>query len=154
MQKIADIEAEVGVCARGAARARISHVCCVSGCGVVRPCTDGQDPEEQGVCASPLRLCGGGLHSVAACAQATMGHLGKLKARLAKLKEEIINPRGAGGGGKGEGFDVTKSGDARVGLIGERAHACTPLPRRTDMVPPSVSVPAPQASPPWANRRC
>ena len=51
--------------------------------------------------------------------KATAYHLGLLKAKLAKLKQEIINPTKGGGGGKpGEGFDVTKSGDARVGLIG------------------------------------
>ena len=50
--------------------------------------------------------------------KATAYHLGLLKAKLAKLKEEIINPKSGGGGKPGEGFDVTKSGDARVGLIG------------------------------------
>lgn len=51
--------------------------------------------------------------------KATSYHLGLLKAKLAKLKRELIEPRGGGGGNKpGEGFDVTKSGDARVGLIG------------------------------------
>jgi small GTP-binding protein len=48
-----------------------------------------------------------------------MGHLGLLKAKLAKLRRELIEPSsGAGGGGKGEGFDVNKVGDARVGLVG------------------------------------
>jgi len=51
--------------------------------------------------------------------KATANHLGILKAKLAKLKHEIINPKGSSGTAKaGEGFDVTKSGDARVGLIG------------------------------------
>jgi ribosome-interacting GTPase 1 len=47
-------------------------------------------------------------------------HLGMLKAKVAKLKREIIEgPRGQAGTNKaGDGFDVTKSGDARVGLIG------------------------------------
>lgn len=49
--------------------------------------------------------------------KATNSHLGVLKAKLAKLKREILAPKGAGGK-TGEGFDVTKSGDARVGLIG------------------------------------
>jgi len=40
-----------------------------------------------------------------------------LKARLAKLKRELITPAG-GGGGKGEGFDVKRTGDARVGFVG------------------------------------
>lgn len=51
--------------------------------------------------------------------KATSGHLGLLKAKLAKLKRELIADAGSkGGGGAGEGFDVNKSGDARVGLIG------------------------------------
>ena len=49
--------------------------------------------------------------------KATEGHLGLLKAKLAKLKREIIESSSKGGPG-GEGFDVSKSGDARVGLIG------------------------------------
>ena len=49
--------------------------------------------------------------------KATEGHLGLLKAKLAKLKREQIEGGSKGGGG-GEGFDVSKSGDARVGLIG------------------------------------
>ena len=46
-----------------------------------------------------------------------MGHLGLLKARLAKLRRELIEPKGGGGGG-GEGFDVAKTGDARIGFVG------------------------------------
>jgi len=49
--------------------------------------------------------------------KATMGHLGLLKARLAKLRRELIEPKG-GGGGTGEGFDVAKTGDARIGFVG------------------------------------
>ena len=51
--------------------------------------------------------------------KATQAHLGVLKARLAKLRRELIQPKGAGGGG-GEGFDVAKTGDARVGFVGEQ----------------------------------
>ncbi len=47
--------------------------------------------------------------------KATEYHLGVLKAKLAKLRRELIAPKGAGGGG---GFDVRKSGDATVVLIG------------------------------------
>ena len=37
--------------------------------------------------------------------KATSGHLGLLKAKLAKLRREIIEPKsGGGGGGKGEGL--------------------------------------------------
>lgn len=50
--------------------------------------------------------------------KATAYHLGLLKAKLAKYRRELLTPTGKGGGGGGEGFDVTKSGDARVGLIG------------------------------------
>uniref|UniRef100_A0A914UTG5 Developmentally regulated GTP binding protein 1 n=1 Tax=Plectus sambesii TaxID=2011161 RepID=A0A914UTG5_9BILA len=49
--------------------------------------------------------------------KATMGHLGMLKAKLAKLRRELIAPKG-GGGGAGEGFDVAKTGDARIGFVG------------------------------------
>lgn len=41
-----------------------------------------------------------------------------LQAKLAKLRRELLEPSSKGGGGAGEGFDVTKSGDARVGLVG------------------------------------
>jgi small GTP-binding protein len=50
--------------------------------------------------------------------KATAGHLGILKAKLAKLRREILEPSGGGGGSKGDGFDVNKVGDARVGLVG------------------------------------
>ena len=42
------------------------------------------------------------------------------QAKLAKLRRELLEPAGsgAGGGGRGDGFDVTKVGDARVGLVG------------------------------------
>ena len=48
--------------------------------------------------------------------KATEGHLGLLKARIAKLKVQLLEPTGSGG--KQEGFDVGKYGDARVALIG------------------------------------
>ncbi|KAG6767245.1 hypothetical protein POTOM_028439 [Populus tomentosa] len=50
--------------------------------------------------------------------KATAHHLGLLKAKLAKLRRELLEPSAKGGGGAGQGFDVTKSGDARVGLVG------------------------------------
>ena len=49
--------------------------------------------------------------------KATSGHLGLLKAKLAKLRRELITPKSSGGG-TGEGFDVSKTGDARVGFVG------------------------------------
>lgn len=52
--------------------------------------------------------------------KATAGHLGMLKAKLAKLRRELLEPSAGagGGGGRGDGFDVNKVGDARVGLVG------------------------------------
>nr|DAD40176.1 TPA_asm: hypothetical protein HUJ06_014499 [Nelumbo nucifera] len=50
--------------------------------------------------------------------KATAHHLGLLKAKLAKLRRELLASPSKGGAGAGEGFDVTKSGDARVGLVG------------------------------------
>jgi len=51
--------------------------------------------------------------------KATSAHLGMLKSKLAKLKRELIEESSKSkGGGAGEGFDVSKSGDARVGLVG------------------------------------
>ncbi|KNE73291.1 developmentally-regulated GTP-binding protein 1 [Allomyces macrogynus ATCC 38327] len=49
--------------------------------------------------------------------KATANHLGLLKAKLAKLRRELLTPTGGGGGG-GVGFDVAKTGVARVGFIG------------------------------------
>lgn len=44
--------------------------------------------------------------------------MGLLKAKLAKYRAELLDIKASSGGGKGEGFDVMKSGDARVALIG------------------------------------
>lgn len=49
--------------------------------------------------------------------KATSFHLGQLKAKLAKLKKELLTPQGSGGGG-GIGFDVARTGVASVGFIG------------------------------------
>ncbi|EUB56054.1 Developmentally-regulated GTP-binding protein 2 [Echinococcus granulosus] len=48
--------------------------------------------------------------------KATEYHLGLLKAKLAKYRAELLKP--VDKSQKGEGFDVLKSGDARVALIG------------------------------------
>jgi small GTP-binding protein len=48
--------------------------------------------------------------------KATEYHIGRLKARLAKLKSELLTP--SGGKGEGEGFDVSSFGDGRIALIG------------------------------------
>ena len=46
-------------------------------------------------------------------------HLGTLKAKLAKLRNDLlVEQAGGGGGGSSEGFDVARLGDARVALIG------------------------------------
>ncbi|KAJ1444897.1 DRG2, developmentally regulated GTPase 2 [Pelagophyceae sp. CCMP2097] len=50
--------------------------------------------------------------------KATEGHLGLLKAKLAKLRSELLQENSSGGGGGGEGFGVQRSGDGRVALIG------------------------------------
>ena len=50
--------------------------------------------------------------------KATSKHLGMLKAKLAKLRQEVLTAGSGGGGPAGEGFDVTKSGDTRIGLVG------------------------------------
>lgn len=50
--------------------------------------------------------------------KATMSHLCALKARLAMLKREVIAADSKKGGPKGDGFDVQKTGDARIGFIG------------------------------------
>jgi len=49
--------------------------------------------------------------------KATEYHLGLLKAKLAKYRSQLLEPSKKSGE-KGEGFDVLKSGDARVSLIG------------------------------------
>ena len=51
--------------------------------------------------------------------KATNYHIGTLKAKLAKLRSELLNgPGGKSAGTKNaeRGFDVTKSGDTRIGL--------------------------------------
>lgn len=53
--------------------------------------------------------------------KATNGHLGLLKAKLAKLRAQIVtegSTKGGGGGAVAAGFEVSKTGDARVGLVG------------------------------------
>ncbi|KAG1874545.1 P-loop containing nucleoside triphosphate hydrolase protein [Suillus subalutaceus] len=50
--------------------------------------------------------------------KATSYHLGQLKAKIAKLRRELISPSGGGGGGPGIGFDVARTGVASVGFVG------------------------------------
>ena len=52
--------------------------------------------------------------------KATMGHIGQLKARLAALKRDLLTQdKSKSGGGKSlGGFDVSKTGDARIGFVG------------------------------------
>eukprot|EP00866_Antonospora_locustae_P000122 jgi/Antlo1/122/1067 len=48
--------------------------------------------------------------------KATSFHIGVLKARIAKLRREFMEPPSKSG--TGEGFDVSKTGVARIGFIG------------------------------------
>ncbi len=48
--------------------------------------------------------------------KATEHHIGKLKAKIARLREQI--EKQSSSGVKGKGFSIKKSGDATVGLIG------------------------------------
>lgn len=50
--------------------------------------------------------------------KATSAHLGMLKAKLAKLRRELITPKSQGGSAKEESFEVAKTGDARIGFVG------------------------------------
>lgn len=47
--------------------------------------------------------------------KATESHIGELKAKIAKLRREMMKPKGTGGGG---GFDIKKSGDSSVVFVG------------------------------------
>ncbi|KAJ1407113.1 TGS-like [Sesbania bispinosa] len=49
--------------------------------------------------------------------KATEYHLGQLKAKIAKLRTQLLEPP-KGSSGAGEGFEVTKFGHGRVALIG------------------------------------
>lgn len=49
--------------------------------------------------------------------KATQGHIGKLKAKLARMRDEQVKRAAAGGGG-GVSFDVKKSGHATCGIVG------------------------------------
>mmetsp|Transcript_40792 Transcript_40792/g.105537 ORF Transcript_40792/g.105537 Transcript_40792/m.105537 type:complete len:414 (-) Transcript_40792:62-1303(-) len=49
--------------------------------------------------------------------KATEGHLGSLKAKLAALRRELMEPAKSGGG-KQPGFEVQRYGDSRIALIG------------------------------------
>jgi small GTP-binding protein len=48
--------------------------------------------------------------------KSTEHHIGKLKAKIARLRQELEKRKGSGA--KGKGFGLKKSGDATVGLIG------------------------------------
>lgn len=50
--------------------------------------------------------------------KATEYHLGLLKGKLARYRAELLENQTKSSGAKGDGFDVMKSGDARVALIG------------------------------------
>jgi len=48
----------------------------------------------------------------------TSFHLGQLKAKLAKLRRELLTPTSGSGGGGGLGFDVARTGVGSVGFVG------------------------------------
>jgi uncharacterized protein len=48
--------------------------------------------------------------------KATEHHIGKLKAKIARLRQDIDKRKSAGG--KGKGFSIKKQGDATIGLVG------------------------------------
>lgn len=50
--------------------------------------------------------------------KATEKHLGLLKARLAKLRADLLKEAAQSSGGGGEGFDVKKTGVASIGFVG------------------------------------
>lgn len=50
--------------------------------------------------------------------KATAHHLGLLKAKLAKLRRDLLTPKGGSGGGSEPGFDVAKTGVASIGFVG------------------------------------
>lgn len=50
--------------------------------------------------------------------KATEYHIGLLKGKLARYRRELLEPQPGAGGGGGQGFEVSKAGDARVSLIG------------------------------------
>jgi len=50
--------------------------------------------------------------------KATMSHLCRLKAQLAKLRSDLLDPARGASSGAGDGFEVSKTGAARIALIG------------------------------------
>ncbi|MHC1575718.1 MAG: OBG GTPase family GTP-binding protein [Methanosarcinaceae archaeon] len=50
--------------------------------------------------------------------KATSHHIGKLKAKLARLREDVQKRAAASSSGGGGGYSVTRSGDATVALVG------------------------------------
>lgn len=50
--------------------------------------------------------------------KATEYHIGLLKGKLARYRQQLLEPAAGSSSGSGQGFDVAKSGAARVALIG------------------------------------
>lgn len=50
--------------------------------------------------------------------KATEYHIGLLKGKLARYRQQLLEPPPGASSGGGQGFEVSKSGDARVALIG------------------------------------
>jgi ribosome-interacting GTPase 1 len=80
--------------------------------------------------------------------KATSYHLGRLKAQLAKLRTQLLEPAPGTVAKTGDGFEVTKYGNGRVALIGVLATAGA-----TSLRLPKLSDTA-QAFPPSASPRC
>jgi hypothetical protein len=68
------------------------------------------------------------------------GRSGQLKAKLSKLKRELLTPSTGGGGGGGAGFDVARTGVASV--YGIRIHRLIQTQRLTRTVVSSASRPS------------
>ena len=85
--------------------------------------------------------------------KATSAHLGQLKAKLAKLRRELITPKSQGGSAKEESFEVAKTGDSRIGESDSLTPHCITLCHDDDH---SISK-SPQdlwGSHQWASRPC
>ncbi|EMP33087.1 Developmentally-regulated GTP-binding protein 2 [Chelonia mydas] len=84
--------------------------------GIEEPPCKGLFPEPNcwpWLCCTAVAL----VHRASSKGQTTEYHLGLLKAKLAKYRAQLLEPSKSAAA-KGEGFDVMKSGDARVALIG------------------------------------
>lgn len=61
--------------------------------------------------------------------KATEHHLGRLKAKLARLESQLISEVTKKSGGKGSGFDVVKQGQAKLHSLGSHLWGKAPFSR-------------------------